>query len=89
MSEELEKLLYEVVVYGIGYAKVTNYGGKWAIVEDGIYRVDDRFGSKYPKKTKSQVLDIFKRLVSRYQNLEINGKSWTYSQGEWKVKNCQ
>ena len=89
MSKETEELLYKVIIYSQGYVKVTNYGGKWAVVEDGIYYVLDRGHKEYPEKTKSQVLEIFKKLVSRYQNFEINGEQWAYDRGKWNVRNCQ
>lgn len=86
MSKKTEELLYNVIIYSLGYIKVTNYGGKWAVVEDGIYYVLDRVHKEYPKKTKSQVLEIFKKLIYRYQNFEVNGEQWYYDRGKWVVK---
>lgn len=81
-----DQILYNAIIYSQGYVKVTNYGGKFAIVEDGVYRIEDRFGSEYPKKNKSQVLSIFKKLVHRYHNIEVDGVEWTYDRGKWRNK---
>lgn len=86
MSKETDEILYKAIVYSQGCIKVTNYGGKWAIVEDGVYYLTDRGYKEFPDRTKSQVLEIFKKLVSRYQNLEVNGESWFYDRGKWRVK---
>lgn len=86
MSKEIDNLLYNVIIYSQGYVKVTNYGGKWAVVEDGVYYVLDRGNKEYPKKTKSQVLEIFKKLIYRYQNFEVKGEQWYYDRGKWVVK---
>lgn len=83
---DVDVTLYNAIVYSQGCVEVTNYGGKYAKVKDGVYSVRDRFGETYPNKTKSQVLEIFKKLVHKYMNLEVDGVLWTYSGGQWKSR---
>ncbi|WP_431129799.1 hypothetical protein [Flagellimonas flava] len=86
MSNWYDKELYDVVVHGIGYVKVTNYGGKSATMKDGEYCLQDRKQKECPNKTKSQILAVFHGLINKYQNLEINGWKCHYAKGKWNKR---
>ncbi|KAA2218539.1 hypothetical protein [Maribacter flavus] len=83
-KEELDKWIKDACLKAIGYLKVENYGGKYALVEKGIYTVVDRGHEVEHKKSREAIYSIFSRLINRYLNFERNGYSYHYNKGSWR-----
>ena len=82
-QEELEKIIKDACISSIGYIKVTNYGGSYALIDLGVYTV---FKQGYPvviKKDRKVLCSIFSKLINRYLNFEHNGFSYSYCNGRW------
>ena len=85
-KEELDKWVKDACLKAIGYLKVTNYGGKYALVETGIYTIVDRGHEVVQNKSRQAMYSIFLRLINKYLNFERNGYAYHYSRGSWHRK---
>ena len=83
-NELLLSWIRDAVFNGIGYIKVGNYGGNYAMVEHGIYTVTKQKHTVVIKKTREAMYSIFVKLVNRYLNFERNGYQYHYHNGTWR-----
>ena len=83
-DSKIEQWLEEVIDDGIGYIKVSNDGGAYIIFDDGLFHMKFRGITTQIFKTREVVKDIFRKRISRYQNLEHDGYRYYYSRGTWK-----
>ena len=84
VSKELLNLwLKENILHSLGYIMVSNYGGSYAIVDNGIYSFKNHGFTKQGTCDKVEQLRIIGELIKRYQNFERNGYQYHYSRGNW------
>lgn len=83
-NEQLDQWIKDACLKALGYLKVSNEGGKYALVEKGIYTVVDRGHTVLQKKTRHVTYNIFSKLIHRYLNFERQGYYYYYSRGSWR-----
>lgn len=88
-EEELNAIIKDATIYGIGTLKVSNMGNSWAMVKNGQYIVK-RFGHQEIRKTSSRkvLYNIFFLLINRYHNFEYKGYRYNYDRGGWHKYPC-
>ena len=82
-KEDIEKLVKDSCMTCIGYIKVINYGGSYALVNKGIYVVYKQGHPEVVKKNRKILCSIILKLINRYLNFKHNGYSYSFNNGTW------
>ncbi len=80
----IEDWIKDVIDNGNGYLKVVNYGGAWIIYENGAFHQKFRGITTELFKSKKTAKEIFRKRISRYQNVQHNGSKYWYDRGTWR-----
>jgi len=84
-KEDIDRIVKDATITGLGTLQVQNYGGCYAKVELGIYTVTKQGHTEYRRTSDRKILyTIFRKLISRYMNFERNGYSYYYHNGGWQ-----
>lgn len=84
-KEDIDMIVKDATIYGLGTLQVQNYGGCYAKMELGIYTVTKQGHTELRRTTDRKVLyKIFRQLISRYMNFERNGYAYRYDKGSWR-----
>ncbi|WP_149274688.1 hypothetical protein [Pareuzebyella sediminis] len=84
-KETIEIMIKDATMKALGYIKVANSGGCYALVEKGIYTVEKQGHIVQLAKNRKALFSIFQKLVWLYKNFERDGYYYNYDRGTWWV----